>query len=351
MKKLIIIGNYGDGNIGDEAILEVLVDEIISANLQPVDIAVPSRNPEKLQELHKNRIRGISPRRIIREFMSSDTIILGGGTVFSRYSGVFIYVSLFLIMMSRMTGKHIYFKGIGISNRVPLLLGILIKFTIRFVDEISTRDTDSCKIFRKMGFRRRIYIVTDYGSRMGPASRERIRQILSRENVNHNEFLVGLSLNYHRDDKINNKMIHVIPETIDWIIENYGAKIIFFTFCPSFSCNGKRSDRDLGMKLMEHLRNKNNFRVLDYYIPDETIGIIGEMDTFVGMRYHSQVFAHKQNIPLTGIIYDDKCRRFLNEHHLKGIDIQEVVDYPEEFKKLMSSNLEKIRCSRCEIHS
>ena len=351
MKKIIIIGNYGDGNIGDEAILDVLVDEIADAETHPVEIIVPSRNPGKLQEMHKDKIRAINPAGIIKEFIFADTIILGGGTVFSRYSGIYIYFSLFLIILSDISGKHAFFKGIGISGNLPFMLEILIKFTIMFVEGISTRDMESFAIFKNMGFRNSISLVSDYGSRMGPSGNERIEQILSKEKINTNELLVGLSMNYHREEKINEEMMRFIPETIDWIIDNYNVHIIFFTFCPSFSCNGKRSDRDLGIKMFEHVKNKNKFKVLDYYIHKETIGLIGKMDIFVGMRYHSQVFAHKQGIPLIGIAYDDKCRRFLNENHLEGLDISDAMANPEKFRMLISNSLEKICGHKYERNS
>lgn len=348
MKKIIIIGNYGDGNIGDEAILDELVDEIAEAETHPIEIIVPSRNPGKLQELHRNRIRAISPAGIVKEFISADTIILGGGTVFSRYSGIFIYFSLFLIILSRISGKHVFFKGIGISGNLPFLLRILIKFTIRFVEGITTRDKESFAQLKNMGFRNNMSIVPDYGSRMRPADSMCIEQILSKEDINRNELLVGLSMNYHRDEKINEEMIRFIPETINWIIKKYNAHIIFFTFCPSFSCGGNKSDRNLGIRLLEHVQNKNKFKLLDYYIHKETIGLIGEMDLFVGMRYHSQVFAYKQGIPLIGISYDDKCRRFLNENHLEGMDVMDLLVNPEKFRMLISNRLEKICCHEYE---
>ena len=211
----MVIGNYGDGNIGDEAILDALLDEIIDTNAHSVEIIVPSRNPEKLKELHKNRIRAISPKQIIKEFISIDTMIFGGGTLFSKYSGIYVYFSMLLIILSKMSGKHIFFKGIGISDNVPLVLRILIKNSIRFVEEISTRDIESYAIFKNMGFKNNMCIVPDYGSLIKPASKERIEHILSKENINRNEFLVGLSLNYHREGKINDGMISVIPKIID----------------------------------------------------------------------------------------------------------------------------------------
>lgn len=347
-KKIMVIGNYGDGNIGDEAILDALLDEIIDTNAHSVEIIVPSRNPEKLQELHKNRIRAISPKQIAKEFISIDTMIFGGGTLFSKYSGIYVYFSMLLIILSKMSGKHIFFKGIGISDNVPLVLRILIKNSIRFVEEISTRDIESYAIFKNMGFKNNMCIVPDYGSLIKPASKERIEHILSKENIDRNQFLVGLSLNYHREGKINDGMISVIPKIIDWMIYNYNLYIIFFTFCPSFSSSVKKSDKELGMKLSKNVQNKNRFKLLEYYIPDDTLGLMGDMDIIIGMRYHSQVFAHKQGIQLIGLVYDDKCRRFLNENCLEGIDISEVIYYPEKFKMLISNRLEKMNCNKYE---
>ncbi len=347
-KKIMVIGNYGDGNIGDEAILDGLLDEIIETNASPVEIIVPSRNPEKLQELHTNRIRAISPKQIIKEFISIDTMIFGGGTLFSRYSGIYIYFSMFLIIISKMSGKHIFFKGIGISDNITLILRILIKNSIVFVDEISARDIESYSIFKDMGFRNNMCIVPDYGSLIKPSGKERIEQILLKENIDSNEFLVGLSLNYHREEKINDKMISIIPGIIDWMIDNYNLYVIFYTFCPSFSSDVKRSDKELGMRLRENIQNKNRFKLLEYHTHNDTLGLIGEMDMFIGMRYHSQVFARKQGIQLIGLAYDDKCRRFLNENCLEGLDISDATAFPEKFRLLISDRLEKMNCHKYE---
>lgn len=54
MNRVIIIGNYGGGNVGDEAILMATIDELRADGVKYGNIVVPSRNPEKLYELHGN---------------------------------------------------------------------------------------------------------------------------------------------------------------------------------------------------------------------------------------------------------------------------------------------------------
>src|SRR3989338_10036534 len=78
IRNVMVSGNYGSGNVGDEAMLKV-----ISKNLKDIGtekIFVPSRNIQKLNEIHPNLIYPVSFKNFFKEFFSTDLVIIGSGT-------------------------------------------------------------------------------------------------------------------------------------------------------------------------------------------------------------------------------------------------------------------------------
>ena len=78
-KRILIIGAYGVGNLGDEAILAGTLNSL-KANQDPTknEITVLSRNPTETIRIHKIFAR----RRNLIDLFKSNEIIIGGGELF-----------------------------------------------------------------------------------------------------------------------------------------------------------------------------------------------------------------------------------------------------------------------------
>lgn len=81
-RRVGISGSYGGYNLGDEAILEVIVRELRSA--LPVEITVFSRDAEDTHARHRVdavQLQSLSRREAERLLRSLDLLILGGGGI------------------------------------------------------------------------------------------------------------------------------------------------------------------------------------------------------------------------------------------------------------------------------
>ena len=76
-----MIGNYGNGNTGDDAILL----QVAPPALQRGKVTVLSRNPERIARLvpEINSVAMVS-LRAFGEFLRADTVVIGGGGMFGR---------------------------------------------------------------------------------------------------------------------------------------------------------------------------------------------------------------------------------------------------------------------------
>lgn len=303
---VMIVGYYGYGNLGDEAILEVLIKDIKEVNSQ-IQIVVPSIKPENIKERHEVHPIQLISWNMIRSIIKADLIIIGGGGLFSSDSGFFTYFVPLLAILGKILRKKVSYYAIGIYSTTPPLLLKLTKFSLKFADVISVRDTASLKVIRNE-LKRKILLVPDPALRLPFIGREIALKILQRNGIDTNKFLIGLSLR-SMNEEIDDKLAKEVAKTVNWILDALDAIVIFYTFCPQSDYT--IDDREIAKAIKKMIKHQDRFKILEYYPPSVTKGLIGVMDYFIGMRLHSMIFAHSMNVPFIGIIYEEKCKSFL----------------------------------------
>lgn len=326
-KNVMIIGNYGDGNIGDEAMLKVIVNDLLSLGIK--NISVPSRTPQKLKEIHPSIIKAISIKSFIKELFFTDLVIIGSGSLFAINSSFFIYLISFIPLIAKILNKKIMYYAIGFSSFTNKKVKLVSKISFSFSDIISVRDKISLDNIKKLGIKKKIYIVEDPAFRL-KSDYKTADTILLKEKINKNKFLMGISLNNTVNKKLNIKIIEEFTKIIDWLIENFNAEIVFFTFDPAFSHDNP--DNKIALDIKSKLKNNSEFKIISYYSsPEAILGLIGKMNFFIGMRYHSIMFSHMQKIPFLGIIYEEKNETLLKEIRGRGVNLQDI-----KFEKITS---------------
>ncbi|ENN96226.1 polysaccharide pyruvyl transferase CsaB [Methanocaldococcus villosus KIN24-T80] len=330
-KKILIIGNYGDGNLGDEAMLKVLYNYLISNGVNL--IYVITKNPAFYQRYIKNSrfqpVLATNLLAVLKAFLVCDTIIIGGGSIYSRYSGLGVYIaSLLSIFIRLLLNKKILILGIGFSSSTPLLLKFICKYLFKICNFIYVRDSISFKNIRNLGIKKKIIVSKDlvFSSFIQPFDKKLGKKILEKEGIkiDKGKRLVGLALNFSGKKEKDEKIIAIFKEIIPWLIDKYNAEILFFTFCPAFV--SKISDTFLFKKIYGELGNKykKKCHILSYYLPEEVMSIFMNLDLVIGSRFHSMVFAYKVGTPFVGISYEEKCSAFLSEIRKPLINIESL---------------------------
>lgn len=330
-RKISILGFYGYGNIGDEAILAAMLSSLRN-EINNVKITVFSNAPLATAKIHRVRAVRQIPFKIIpfgvaflkgrffqvlKELWKTELLIIGGGGFLSDWQGRrVIFQWLWPAVLMKIFKKKVMLYAVGVG---PISTGFgkfLTKFFLnRFVDAITARDSISKEWLQKAGVKKAVYVTADPAVLLEPAGQERINEIFKKEGIEDAQTMIAITpcpifsnekywgKQKERFEKFKKLWIKIID---DIILKLDAVVVIIPMQFPS--------DREFALKLAEKVEHKHRVKVIEHeYTPQETAGIIGRMDMLIGMRLHSLILSADMGIPMVGIIYHHKAYSFLKK--------------------------------------
>ncbi len=139
---VLLCGYYGEHNLGDDALLQVLVSQIPSH----WDLVVTARDPEAVRSLVPGA-KTVSRRSLsqtIQALDRVDALILGGGSLLqdgTSFKSLVYY--LVLLWTARVRGTPILLWGQGLGPLHRRLSRVLVKHTLGGIKAVSWRDPRS----------------------------------------------------------------------------------------------------------------------------------------------------------------------------------------------------------------
>jgi polysaccharide pyruvyl transferase CsaB len=327
--KILISGYYGAGNIGDESILTVVVENL-RARLPDVEITALSQSPAATAQKHAVRsVNRRSPFAVLGEALRCDLLISGGGSllqdVTSRRSILYYLAIIWAAFLFR-KDVFIYSQGIGpiVSKRNRRLTA----WTLRRVAGIVVRDEASAELLSEIGIPREKAVVTaDPVLRIRKADLAIGRAILDREGFAADGAgpAVGFAVRERRTDS---EFVDELRLSIERLLDEANARVLLIPFHHA---------EDL--PVIEELERRLSGRVLAVkhkYLTDEMLSIIGNMDVLVGVRLHALIYAAVMDVPMIAVSYDPKINSFMHSLGMKAMSA--VGDFKsdyfmEEFEK------------------
>ncbi len=350
MTKILIAGYYGFGNIGDEAILESVINKL-SSKLGDIEIEVLSAKPNKT--LDKYNIPCIDRRsfpQVVKAIKKCDLLVIGGGSLLQDVtSKKSIYYYLAIIYMGLAFKKKImmYSQGIGPIHR-NINRG-LTSWLLSKVDFITVRDKNSRKELIKMGVtENKIAVAADPVIGLKKTGKEIGLEILKKHQKNFDESksTIGLAFRYwnNNEEKINEILVNTTNRLSDLLDVN----IVFIPF--------HHSEDIKVLRAIEPKMQNKVVLVKEKYGVQEMLSIMENLDLLVGVRLHSLIFAAVAQIPMIAISYDPKVEYFMKSLGLTSFSriedleeealIAEVADVwqnREELSQTIMNNVEKVR--------
>lgn len=310
-QKIFIFGNYGEKNTGDDAMIYSLLNELNIA-YDSADFIITAREPILLPPKINNVIfvkPALLSFELYRKIMDSDIFIMGGGTQIYDYGkplGRFVIIFWIFILTScaKIFCKKIYFLAIGIERPKNKWGKFLFKSICKKADFISVRDTNSHNFLKEIGLTNSV-LSFDLSTLLSP--------LLSNPNKKINKkIILGISILpffeiYHNNKEKDLEFINEISKMINqWLKLDSKNYVYLFIF------NGNKkyfSDILITEKLKEKIDMKDHVKII-FYDPNplKTLKKIGKCDFFIGMRYHSCLFAYINSIPMINIAYFEKSK-------------------------------------------
>ena len=311
---------YAEGNIGEEAILASLLQDLEACGIRSVSVI--SNQPERTQTRHGNKVNVISdgPRNWLTmpfNIRKYDLLIWGGGHMLQDRSSQFYipYVTKTLLL-ARLTGipRFIYAPGLGpVVNQLGKFLS---KLAINGSSTIIVRDEGSVDLLNEIGVKGKISQTADPGFSLQTVHDD--IQFETSESP-----LIGLAprkLFYRKgsilpvswqspDNLANPRFERFAEETaaaLDLLVEKRNARIVLI---PMDIGPNPRDDL-VCRQISRYMKNSANVKIYD---DDPTLELfirrLAELDLLVSARLHGIILGLRFGLPFIGIDSDGKILR------------------------------------------
>ncbi|MFC1478187.1 polysaccharide pyruvyl transferase CsaB [Candidatus Margulisiibacteriota bacterium] len=316
--KIALLGYYGFHNLGDEALLGILLQKLPDY-INEADITVFD-NPHTIHNRkQRDGVHYVSRKNfftVISTLLHCELLVVGGGGILqdvtSRRS---LYYYLTVITLAKMLGKKVILLAQGVG---PITSGFgkhWMQSTLPGVDGITCRDKGSLKFLADLGINKVgpkgfvPKLTADIAYLTEPES----LLTLSSLGVKPGQKAIGLiwrfvkGFDYDAALKIVKKLAHT-EESICCVL---------LPFQPI--------DRKLYNEVRQHIPVQSV--VLRQEVqPGQMLELIQHLDGVIAMRYHGLVFARLSGIPFEGLVYDPKVKAFLEDKR----SIKELKDAAED---------------------
>jgi len=337
--KVIISGYYGFGNTGDEAILESLICGLKNGDPE-IKITVLSADPAKTSaSRHVNAIGRHDIPKIFKALKGANAFISGGGGLLQDSTGPFsviYYLSIFFL--AKILGCRCAFLGQGFGPVKGAFNRFLSAFVLNTADVITVRDETSLEEMMRLGIRKPpLLLAADLAFLFEKPGRSELEELIKGEGFSlSGRKVVGVSI--RRPVRAVKGFHEKLAAFLDAVSNQHDCQVLLVPFEAA-------GDGEESLKVLKLMKTKARL-LTGLYPPEVLLRIISRMDCFIGMRFHSIVFAAISHVPLMGISYDPKVSALLKALGSAELDMnfsteeacskldQLIKNGPEEIKRL-----------------
>lgn len=342
--KIGIVGNYGNDNNGDEAILLSIIRQLQKAfDVETSDITVFSNNPNQTAEhygvqsyplYYKN---GNAAKTFIKTYKENlevvktlDFVVIGGGGIlmdlYKREAP--LYGSYAMMAKNARVPYVVYGCGAGPLN--TSLGKWFIRYMAKHAQNISVRDPKSQQLLKQIGVKRDVHIIGDPAfsleiDRPGYSDAPKKVGVTAVPYYNASYWPTG-------NETLYNNYIDGMAKNLDRLIEEYNVDVTFFaTKFPQ--------DADVTKDIQAKMKHAENTSIIDENLkPQKILDLSATFDVLVGTRLHSLILATDAKTPIIGVSYHTKVNDFLQMAGLGdySLPIDSLHDADDKFTQLFT---------------
>ena len=315
--KIGIVGNYGNDNNGDEAILLSIIRQLEKAfQIKTQDITVFSNNPKQTAQRYSVTSfplyykAGNAPKTFFKTYKENaqvvktlDFLVIGGGGIlmdlYKREAP--LYGSYAMMAKNSRVPYVVYGCGAG-----PLNTGLgkwFIRYMAKNAQNISVRDPKSKALLQQIGVKRDVHVIGDPAfsleverSSYSPAPKK--VGVTAVPYYNPSYWPTG-------DELLYNNYIEGMANNLDRLINDANVEVTFFaTKYPQ--------DADVTKDIQSKMKNPQNTTIIDENLsPQQILDLTATFDVLIGTRLHSLILATDAKTPIIGVSYHTKVNDFL----------------------------------------
>lgn len=307
---VLIAGYYGFGNLGDEAILQVLVAKL-KGNLDAQLIVLSARPEQTAAELGVAAIDRWSLIAVIKAMRRCRGCIFGGGGLLQNKTSTYsLLYYLAIILLGRFLRRPILLLGQGLGPINGLLSRILTSIVLRYAAPIGCRDEAS------IAFALQLKVA---GRWEGDLIFLGNNPIVQSEITRGKDIVLAIA---EPPSGVRSQFIEFLVDVADQFCRDQGGKTILLPFFPA-------QDRVLACDIAARLNSPH--RLIVTTEPAEALSVIAYAGVVISTRLHPLEFAALCGTPLIAIASDPKIANFIAELRSYGgpaIPLYKIKDLP-----------------------
>jgi polysaccharide pyruvyl transferase CsaB len=317
----LIVGYFGFGNAGDEAILASMLSRFREAGFAE-GLTVCGGATALGRDHDVRSVDWRSTTEVLEAIESADVVLLGGGGLFHDQFGVDPDQVLSsnagglahlggIVAYAALCHKRIAVVGAGVG---PLFTEIGREITaniMKVAGFISVRDHGSVRELLALGMdSSRIAVAADYAfSSVMPA-----RTISETGNIR-----IGVCARDWNRGVDSEYWIRELARALDTMTDDANAEISLIPF--QIDGSSRSDDRSVAVKIRDLSRRKTMIAIAEPTTFRQIQQLVAGCDVLIGMRLHSLVFAMNAGVPLVAIRYDPKISSLMSEAQLQDWEI------------------------------
>ena len=317
--RVLIIGNFGNGNTGDEAMLARALQELPEGT----DVRVVSRNPRMVEALHKVPAVPMEGIAFTRSLKWCDGIAVVGGGLFGTGASTLVKALPAVVWAATARGRDIAYVAIGVYPGTPDRVLELLRRSVRKPGRITVRDEVSAAT---LGDAIIAPVVGDLAMGLSPAPAADARRTLGAAGVDPTVPLLLVA-----PKALPNP---ILVECLQDAAESLARRWIERGGAVAGLAIGTHADYGLGLArrdevLITELGERLGIRVpvLGPQLPPTLAkAVVAEADALFGLRLHALIFAVAGGVPCLGVGWEERTTAFLAEHEQSSISTRPPIE-------------------------
>lgn len=300
MKRILLVGAYGQDNLGDEALLEAHVQQ-----LRHHDLTVASSNPEQTAQRYGVTATPTYGGSTLRAILQNDFVVFGGGSLLKELPPPHARQRLLMGIASAnaMRPGRVALSAVG-AERIRTTSGrTLARFCANQSAFATVRDEASARLLRELGARREAKVVADPAFLLQPSEKLPLT---------HDERPLVV-LNPMRSNEVEcsrERVVESFAAVARHAERALGARVVVMPFKTAGMDEDVSISNEVGAEVLPELR------------PSDAMAILARASLFVGMRHHGVLLALHAGAPALSVPYAPKTENLVHEFGLAEHSLQ-----------------------------
>jgi polysaccharide pyruvyl transferase CsaB len=309
--KIGITGSYGGLNLGDEAILQSMIEQL-RREVPGVEITVFSRNAEDTKRRHKVEraiaVRKLSRAEVAPEIERLDLLLFGGGGILYD-ADARLYLREVLVAKEHHVPVMLFAVGAG-PIKDPVVQQA-VREALEGVAAVTVRERSAQQCLEECGVSD-VVVTADPALLLKPEALP--RSVLKIEGLDGGRRLIGMSVRepgVAAPDLDPNVYHSLLANAADYMVDRFDADIVFVPMEHSMQ------DLQHSHAVIAKMLRPQRARVLNgEYRSGQILALMGRFHFAVGMRLHFLIFAALRGVPFVALPYAGKVAGFLEDLNL-----------------------------------